>query len=296
MRRVRSLSSAAVFQSTHPSGVRHLEGRRHSHPIDFNPRTPVGCDLSPPLIRRCRRYFNPRTPVGCDSLGLSELNSSETFQSTHPSGVRLMLRKRTQPTSNFNPRTPVGCDERGFHAVGHFGISIHAPQWGATATSWFTVSSAIDFNPRTPVGCDTSMVFGSWPTTIFQSTHPSGVRPGTINVPNGSYEISIHAPQWGATTRPTRSCTASFYFNPRTPVGCDGLQHGWPPGLVSISIHAPQWGATMRQIQRPLLGPDFNPRTPVGCDVRIPRFQGYAAISIHAPQWGATSSRLGIGR
>ena len=154
MRRVRSLSSAAVFQSTHPSGVRHLEGRRHSHPIDFNPRTPVGCDLSPPLIRRCRRYFNPRTPVGCDSLGLSELNSSETFQSTHPSGVRLMLRKRTQPTSNFNPRTPVGCDERGFHAVGHFGISIHAPQWGATRIKSNNRASWIYFNPRTPVGCD----------------------------------------------------------------------------------------------------------------------------------------------
>ena len=165
------------FQSTHPSGVRHLEGRRHSHPIDFNPRTPVGCDLSPPLIRRCRRYFNPRTPVGCDSLGLSELNSSETFQSTHPSGVRLMLRKRTQPTSNFNPRTPVGCDLTELGNINGSIISIHAPQWGATVTVFADAAIVYDFNPRTPVGCD---------------------RPRGRGLHRRA-QISIHAPQWGAT-------------------------------------------------------------------------------------------------
>ena len=54
------------------------------------------------------------------------------------------------------------------------------------------------FNPRTPVGCDKDTAEDA-----------------------DLYEISIHAPQWGA--------TGSFLF------------FDW---LDVISIHAPQWGAT----------------------------------------------------
>ncbi len=56
-----------------------------------------------------------------------------------------------------------------------------------------------DFNPRTPVGCDLHLSGDYYPI----------------------YDISIHAPQWGATTM--------HIFN--------------TPARV-ISIHAPQWGAT----------------------------------------------------
>ena len=80
---------------------------------NFNPRTPVGCDMEvslvswpayqfqsthPSGVRRGavghergheREHFNPRTPVGCD-LSLDKLISPmDLFQSTHPSGVRL---------------------------------------------------------------------------------------------------------------------------------------------------------------------------------------------------------------
>ena len=80
-----------------------------------------------------------------------------------------------------------------------------------------------------------------------------------------------------------------FYFNPRTPVGCD--KRVGTNLVVShvISIHAPQWGATITEYCFTLLnvfqsthpsgvrrdgargvGRDrvhFNPRTPVGCDL-----------------------------
>ena len=77
--------------------------------------------------------------------------------------------------------------------------------------------------------------------------------------------ISIHAPQWGATSAAGSPHGSRSYFNPRTPVGCD------ESGFVAfhhhvISIHAPQWGATYGA-------------TPV---------QIFLFISIHAPQWGAT--------
>ena len=33
---------------------------------DFNPRTPVGCDIQGSAVHGAIAYFNPRTPVGCD--------------------------------------------------------------------------------------------------------------------------------------------------------------------------------------------------------------------------------------
>ncbi len=77
---------------------------------------------------------------------------------------------------DFNPRTPVGCDPKSRIPLEQLKkISIHAPQWGATAAlvddDWIIVFQSthpsgvrrvgdtvqrhqIDFNPRTPVGCD----------------------------------------------------------------------------------------------------------------------------------------------
>ena len=79
----------AVFQSTHPHGVRpqwdvktlveylfqstHPHGVRH-HPvfniliisICFNPRTHTGCDTLSHLKSKTDKCFNPRTHTGCD--------------------------------------------------------------------------------------------------------------------------------------------------------------------------------------------------------------------------------------
>ena len=155
------------------------------------------------------------------------------------------------------------------------------------------------------------MFIGS--TSVFQSTHPSGVRRfliGSVTTPVG---ISIHAPQWGATW-PRLWRAVGLHFNPRTPVGCDNNPRK-DVGDVTISIHAPQWGATCSCRRCPSSPTYFNPRTPVGCDipgsilghiyerfqsthpsgVRPCRIKGEASsflISIHAPQWGATQGRV----
>ena len=99
----------------------------------------------------------------------------------------------------FNPRTPVGCDERHFtvHSSG-IEISIHAPQWGATVPSCANLTRPCYFNPRTPVGCDCKVSVEVGMSDVFQSTHPSGVRPISSAVDR-----------------------STAYFNPRTPVGCD---------------------------------------------------------------------------
>ena len=81
--------SSHRFQSTHPSGVRRGQpappwaGYRN-----FNPRTPVGCDMRRRRTWNRSANFNPRTPVGCDSTPCMSACA----------------------VADFNPRTPVGCD------------------------------------------------------------------------------------------------------------------------------------------------------------------------------------------
>ena len=142
-------------------------------------------------------------------------------------------------------------------------ISIHAPQWGATSRAVFICKTMVfqsthpsgvrlrarsgsrsrrDFNPRTPVGCD------------------GHVTPGTA-----AHEISIHAPQWGA-TMPWPSILPTTAFQSTHPSGVrldagDGTGH-----VLVISIHAPQWGATSWLSKIVVAFINFNPRTPVGCD------------------------------
>ena len=149
---------------------------------------------------------------------------------------------------------------------------------------------------------------------LFQSTHPRGVRHLREAFALQRFEVSIHAPAWGATGHRLYQYRRLACFNPRTRVGCD--RHGLEPfrGAHTVSIHAPAWGATSALYAGYHLGRCFNPRTRVGCDFKLPfnvgiisKFQsthprgvrrgivqqsyGDASVSIHAPAWGATCPR-----
>ena len=84
-------------------------------PDSFNPRTRVGCDH----VRKGRFVrndgFNPRTRVGCDRQRLMLVPTLNLFQSTHPRGVRQ--------------------EHRALYGS-RYVVSIHAPAWGATFTSF----------------------------------------------------------------------------------------------------------------------------------------------------------------
>ena len=79
--------------------------------------------------------------------------------------------------------------------------------------------------------------------SLFQSTHPYGVRLEISEKNADGIEISIHAPVWGATTR-NKKYEMRWY----------------------ISIHAPVWGATNQNTNSNNGLLDFNPRTRMGCD------------------------------
>ena len=159
----------------------------------------------------------------------------------------------------------MGCDDTRADTATKLFVSIHAPVWGATKKN---LSMTLD--------------------TLFQSTHPCGVRRLVVKT-NEQGIVSIHAPVWGATSTsdhfinepsvsihaPVWGATSSFArakthqsFNPRTRVGCDAW-HG--------------------QSRKP---PGFNPRTRVGCDIANAASRQIPKVSIHAPVWGATIMKL----
>ena len=187
-------------------------------------------------------HFNPRTPVGCDPSSSAE-PLAESFQSTHPSGVRHRRPCVAAAYQYFNPRTPVGCDfALPLLRENPFNFNPRTPVGCDHSTSTSNPQTG-NFNPRTPVGCDSRR--SPWPSTGSISIHAPqwGATSRRRNAP-GRRHISIHAPQWGATRPSHRLAHQARNFNPRTPVGCD-VCGGWQQHADGISIHAPQWGATI---------------------------------------------------
>ena len=204
--------------------------------------------------------------MGCDLPWVSIRGKSIRFQSTHPSGVRRPLERRR---------------------IAGQRISIHAPQWGATCLTRLTARPTPHFNPRTPVGCDAGRRTRGRRARDFNPRTPVGCDLGRLPRPAAPFHISIHAPQWGATSA-FHDATTSGVFQSTHPSGVrrgglrvrrpprefqsthpSGVRLSFPPTSTlssSISIHAPQWGATGEAEHDGLI----------------------RGISIHAPQWGAT--------
>ena len=122
---------------------------------------------------------------------------------------------------------------------------------------------------------------------LFQSTHPHGVRHCSLYVISPCFNISIHAPTWGA----TRALVAQQRQHPisiHAPTWGATCLILSPFILLGISIHAPTWGATNTpadiyvinriSIHAPTWGATLN-----HCLSNFPH-----DISIHAPTWGAT--------
>ena len=153
---------------------RHLAD--HCGCCRFNPRAHTGCDKKVAKTLLSYTCFNPRTHTGCDASTIEELQRKlfqsthphgvrriirplikchVWFQSTHPHGVRLRTLRRSSRRGSFNPRTHTGCDS---------GTACISPLY-------------CRFNPRTHTGCDDE-----------------------LDTDNATRQrVSIHAPTRGAT-------------------------------------------------------------------------------------------------
>ena len=196
---VRITSIWESFQSTHPSGVRPSPPPPRWNAWNFNPRTPVGCDVGHLSGFGARQVISIHAPQwGATKRGFRRKIDAE-FQSTHPSGVRLDGVAGSASPVAFQSTHPSGVRRASPRPSARMGgISIHAPQWGATR-----------HEKRDHAAIQISIHAPQWGAT--RQMRRSSTNCG----------ISIHAPQWGATIFSVEGFVFLRYFNPRTPVGCD---------------------------------------------------------------------------
>ena len=110
------------------------------------------------------------------------------------------------------------------------------------------------------------------------------------------FNVSIHAPVKGATTRTLGTRFFLPCFNPRSREGSDFLIAA-PAPAVKVSIHAPVKGATRGGSYQKDDNDSFNPRSREGSDLRAVKWRVLIAdVSIHAPVKGATRSFRRPGR
>ena len=159
---------------------------------------PLRLDLAPHLVHRLILYFNPRTPVGCAPMQKYSTTVSK-FQSTHPSGVRPGRHRLLLGRGAISIHAPQWGATVALRCGGYAGlisihapqwgatrpheplvdgvaISIHAPQWGATSNHALRAASSL-FQSTHPSGVRHNPWDATNPAVLFQSTHPSGVRP-----------------------------------------------------------------------------------------------------------------------
>ena len=168
-----------AFQSTHPHGVRQPRawGR---------PQCPA-VSIHAPAWGATHRHSNypdvVKVSIHAPAWGATLINDPHTLFAVH----------------GFNPRTRMGCDVGNQLCPWTDAVSIHAPAWGATRRNPSSLHSGKCFNPRTRMGCDASGFRLLARGSMFQSTHPHGVRPIFCSPHLNGLGVSIHAPAWGAT-------------------------------------------------------------------------------------------------
>ena len=265
----------AMFQSTHPQGVR----RPSLSSLAVN----LAC-------------FNPRTRRGCDDGGRCRCVSA--VQSTHPQGCDLTSRCM-QGASCFNHARR--CDRR---ACRHTCVPCFNPRTRRGATQilyvWVFIAQFQSTHPQgvrqvaTPISAWAYMFQSTHPqgvrpnasnkitaTALFQSTHPQGVRPGGDSNIGHLINVSIHAPAGGATRVSVSRTRASGSFNPRTRRGCDEM-HACALRWQLVSIHAPAGGATLSVCMR-ILFCGVSIHAPAGATIFAAFDFEHEAVSIHAP-------------
>ncbi len=171
----------------------------------------------------------------------------------------------TFPYQHCHPRTRVECDQFAYLNNLIHDVSIHAPVWGATQVN-IKLVARFSVSIHAPVWGATLHKLQFVRVTVFQSTHPCGVRQKTKT------EMELSA------------C-----FNPRTRVGCDALkssshscgafQSTHPCGvrLLTTAIWS-YWacfnprtrvGGAAARHSRLLYDARLNSRTRVGCDLMV---------------------------
>ena len=146
-------------------------------------------------------------------------------------------------------------------------ISIHAPARGATTYE-------LDSRPY---------------QSVFQSTHPRGVRPGYYIYQLKNYQFQSTHPRGVRQPMSWILDLINLYFNPRTREGCDYLKIRLVLNhLINFNPRTRE-GCDLDKEKHKKAGKVFQSTHPRGVRPKLPLvFSKYFLISIHAPARGAT--------
>ena len=165
------------------------------------------------------------------------------FQSTRPRGARRSSQSCRYASACFNPRAHVGRDGETVTLDDKWGVSIHAPTWGATQDKLKEGLYSQKFQSTRPRGARRSpLLQGRYICASFNPRAHVG-RDLECGVGLERLNVSIHAPTWGATQdilSPFISCPVSIH----APTWGATFIHWWLSVHLIVSIHAPTWGAT----------------------------------------------------
>jgi hypothetical protein len=78
--------------------------------LNFNIRTPTGCDCTRATPGVMTSNFNTRTPMGCDTAAARCGETTVNFNTRIPTGCDGAATVDSGWGANFNTRTPTGCD------------------------------------------------------------------------------------------------------------------------------------------------------------------------------------------
>ena len=124
------------------------------------------------------------------------------------------------------------------------------------------------FNPRTRMRCDRIWRISRLKSSMFQSTHPHGVRQALVVYCLPNTECFNPRTRMGCDSSVLSILLLLRCFNPRTRMGCD------------VPSKLPRRSAL-----------SFNPRTRTGCDPAFHKVSRPIPVSIHAPARGATQQQ-----
>ena len=236
-------------------------------PPHFN-HAPVRGAIGASFSRRSRAgSFNPRTRVGCDQCVCVSCLQLHCVSIHAPAWGATWAHTFFRYLTTVSIHAPAwgATAAAGLGGHGH-AVSIHAPAWGATSATLPTSYCGTVFQSTHPRGVRRCPCRRYRTPSRFQSTHPRGVRPSYRCRCPVRRPVSIHAPAWGATSWTSSRIPTRSSFNPRTRVGCDlvdilkdtheiEFQSTHPRGVRRCKCRCSQSGKLC-----------FNPRTRVGCD------------------------------
>ena len=174
---MRTLDNARKFQSTHPRGVRPF--RIVIFPVHYHIsiHAPTWGATSFFHLMAAIYEISIHAPTWGATEPVNLTPRTSTFQSTHPRGVRQLVKTNLGNGVIISIHAPTwGATNSRLSGRPNHTISIHAPTWGATYNREGVLGRLVKFQSTHPRGVRHAFPHLLPKAFRFQSTHPRGVR------------------------------------------------------------------------------------------------------------------------